>query len=84
MPPQFGTNHRKSKDNPRPSVCPNSFVYYDTSAYEQASYVEQKFSDPNLNGWSGIEDVMFKNDKAQMDDYSDDIDTLLVFVSALN
>ena len=45
------------------------------------SCVEQKFTDPNLKGWGGIEDVMFKNDKAQMDDYSEDIDTLLVFVS---
>ena len=47
---------------------------------DQPSCIEQKFSDPNLKGWSGIEDVMFKNDKAQMVDYSDDIDTLLVFV----
>ena len=79
MPPQFGANHRKLKDNPPPSVCPNRFTCRGVN--NGPSCNEQKFSNPNLEGWGGIEDVMFTNDKAQMDDNSDDIDTLLIFVS---
>lgn len=35
-----------------------------------------------LSGWSGIEDHLMKHDTGRVKDYLDDIDTLLVFVSA--
>ena len=34
-----------------------------------------------LSGWEGIENHVMKHDTAEMKDYADDIDTLLVFVS---
>lgn len=34
-----------------------------------------------LSGWAGIEDHLMTNDAGEMEDYADDIDTLLVFVS---
>ena len=40
-------------------------------------------SDAGLTGWAGVEDHLMKNDTGMMKDYSDDIDTLLVFVSSI-
>lgn len=41
----------------------------------------QQTSTKNLSGWAAIEDSLLKYDLGRVKDYTDDIDTLLVFVS---
>ena len=41
----------------------------------------QKKAEPHLQGWAGVEDDMMTHDEDRMEDYADDIDVLLVFVS---
>lgn len=38
----------------------------------------------SLSGWPAIEDYLQKHDAGMVKDYSDDIDTLLVFVSLVS
>ncbi|EKM52042.1 uncharacterized protein PHACADRAFT_102800, partial [Phanerochaete carnosa HHB-10118-sp] len=41
--------------------------------------MSQKSPGETLSGWAGIEDHLMTNDIGEMEDYADDIDTLLVF-----
>ena len=61
-------------------IVPNRRYGLDSVSAHTPAYDKQRIFDPNLFGWAGIEDVMSKNDKTTMNYYSDDIDTLLVFV----
>lgn len=43
----------------------------------------QKAPGEGLSGWAGIEDHLTTHDSGEMEDNSDDIDTMLVFVRSL-
>lgn len=45
--------------------------------------VQASSDSPSVAGWNTIQDSMTKYDEATMKDFTDDIDTLLVFVGSV-
>ena len=80
MPNPFLPGHnREDKQQGEAEVC----VYADhESCHVLRAYgTHQIPADTPLSGWEGIENHVMKHDTAEMKDYTDDIDTLLVFVN---
>ena len=55
-------------------------VVLSSRALSRQTITLQNTTGEGLSGWAGIEDHLMTHDGGEMQDYSDDIDTMLVFV----